>query len=259
MSSPSRFAHPGTFRATPFLICVAELVSLAGCNNTCFVGVINPPNNSLTVSTGNPPPVCSLARPMAAVKAVAHLARTCTDCSNSRHVTRVHLLLSGMELHPGAVAEDNSPEWQELAPDWARQPKEVDLRGDPTSSDLSPPLNVTGQIAAGSYYQLRLRLAQSSSQHAEQLHGESHCSSVEESCIVTTDGSVHPLQTPDGQPYLRVEAMSPIDLRTDQPNRLRIELRLEWVLQIPSNGVLGVTPLLRGRVIIDPSAASDSF
>ena len=111
MSSPSRFADPGSSRVTPFLVFVVVFVIVAGCNNTCFVGVINPPNNSLIVSTGNPPPACALARPMAAVEVVAHLARTCADCSNSRQVTLLHLLLSGMELHAGTVADENSPEW----------------------------------------------------------------------------------------------------------------------------------------------------
>jgi hypothetical protein len=53
-----------------------------------------------------------------------------------------------------------------------------------------------------------------------------------------------------------VEATSPIDLRTDQPNLLRIELRPEWALQNPSNGFLDLTPLLRGRVAIEPSSAA---
>jgi hypothetical protein len=79
---------------------------------------------------------------------------------------------------------------------------------------------------------------------------------VDASCVVTADGNFHPLQTLDGHPYLRVEATSPIDLRTDQPNLLRIELRPEWALQNPSNGFLDLTPLLRGRVAIEPSSAA---
>jgi hypothetical protein len=52
MSFPSKFAHPGTFPATPFLICAVLLVTVAGCNS-CFVGVSNPTNNSPIVPVGN--------------------------------------------------------------------------------------------------------------------------------------------------------------------------------------------------------------
>jgi Domain of unknown function (DUF4382) len=261
MSFPSKFAHPGTFPVTPFLICAVLLVNVAGCN-ACFVGVSNPINNSPTVTTvnGNPLPAClPLPPPTIAVKAVAHLVQACADCSASLQVTHVHLLLSGMELHPGADADENSPEWQELAPDWVRQPQWLDLLDDPLSNDVAVPLNVTGQIPAGTYYQLRLRLAQPSSQHVGELSAESHCSLAGASCVVTADGSFQSLQTFDGHPYIRVEATFPIDLRTDQSNLLRIELRPEWAPQILPTGVLDEMPLLRGHVVVESSSATNSF
>jgi hypothetical protein len=56
-----------------------------------------------------------------------------------------------------------------------------------------------------------------------------------------------------------VEATSPIDLHTDQPNLLRIELRSEWALQNPSNGFLDLMPLLRGHVAIEPLPQQGPF
>lgn len=256
-----RFEHSGTFHVTLCLICAVLLVIPVGCGNTCFAGFFNPNNNSnsSTVFVGGVPPSCSLPRPTIAVKAAAHLVHACTGCSASRQVTHLHLLLSGLELHPAAVADEDSPEWQELAPDWALHPQWVDFVEDPASNDPALSSIVTSQIPAGTYYQLRLHLAQPSSQHVEQLHAESHCSSVEASCVVTADGSFHSVQTLEGHPYLRVEATFPIDLRGDQPNLLRIEFRPEWALQFSSTGVRDVLPLLRGRVVIEPSAATDSF
>src|SRR5271165_714586 len=169
MSSPSQFTDNGTFRVMLSLPCVLLLGIVAGCNNSCFVGVINPPNNTLMVSINNLPPACSLAQPKVAVKVVAHLAQACSFCSSSRQVTQVHLLLSGMELHPSAVADEDSSDWRELVPDWARQPQWVDLGDDLASSAVALPLNGTEQISAGTYYQLRLRIAHPSSQHTEQL------------------------------------------------------------------------------------------
>jgi len=258
---PSKFSQPGIFRITTFLIC-SEILFLvfivAGCNS-CFLGVINSSNNPPMVITGNPPLACSQLQPVAHVNAIAHLAQACTGCSTSRQVTHVHLLLSGIELHPDDVTVENSPEWQELAPDWARQPQWIDLGVDPNLNDAALPLNLTGQISAGTYHQLRLRFAQPSSHHAEEPRAESPCSSVDGSCVVTADGNFHPLQTLNGHPYLRVEAASPIDLHPDRPNLLRIELRSEWALQNPSNGILDLTPLLRGHVAIEPSSAAGPF
>jgi hypothetical protein len=164
-----------------------------------------------------------------------------------------------MELHPGAVADENSSEWQELAPDWARRPQWVDLLEDSASSDAAVPLNVTGHIPAGTYYQLRLHLSQPSSQRVEELSGESHCSLAGASCVVTADGSWHLLQTLDGHGYIDVEGTFPIDLRADQSNQLRIELRPEWVPHLLPTGVLDDMPLLRGHVVIESSSATDSF
>jgi hypothetical protein len=256
-----RFEHSSTFRVTLFLICAVLLVVPVGCGNTCFAGFFNSNNNSnsSTVLVGGVSPSCSVPRSTIAVKTAAHLAHTCTGCSASRQVTHLHLLLSGLELHPAAVADENSPEWQELAPDWALHPQWVDLVEDPASNDATFPPIVTSQISAGTYYQLRLHLAQPPSQRVQQLQAESHCSSVETSCVVTADGTFHSLPTLEGDPYLHVESTFPIDLRGDQPNLLRIEFRPEWALQFSSTGVLDVLPLLRGRVFISPSPTTDSF
>jgi hypothetical protein len=246
---------------TLFLMCAVLLVIPAGCGNTCFVGFFNSNDNSnsSTVLVGGVSSSCSLPRTTTAVKAAAHLVHACTDCSASRQVTHLHLLLSGLELHSAAVADENSPEWQELAPDWALHPQWVDLLEDPASNDAALSPIVTSPIPAGTYYQLRLHLAQPSSQRVEQPHAESHCSLVEASCVVAADGTFHSLQTLESHPYLRVEGNFPIDLRGDQPHLLHIELRPEWVLQFSSRGILDVLPLLRGRVVIDPPGATDSF
>jgi hypothetical protein len=256
-----RFEHFSIYPVTLFLMCAVLLIIPVGCGNTCFAGFFNSNNNSnsSTVLVGGVSPSCSLPRSMIVVKAAAHLVHACSGCSASRQVTQLHLLLSGLELHPAAVADENSPEWQELAPDWALHPQWVDLVEDPASNDATLSPIVTGQISAGTYYQVRLHLAQPSSQGVEQLQAESHCSSVEAICVVTADGGFHSLQTLEGHPYLRVEATLPIDLRGDQPNLLRIEFRPESALGFSSTGVLDVLPQLHGRVVLESSPATDSF
>ena len=255
----SRFELRRISRVTLFLLCFVLSVIATGCGNNCFGGFFNPYNNTPGVPTSNLTFTCSQLRPTTAVKTVAHLVQACADCFDSRQITHLHLLLSGIELHPSAVADENSPEWQELAPDWARHPQWVDLVEDAAAKDavLSP--IVTGQIPAGTYYLLRLHLAQQLPQHVEKMDTENPCSSTDAGCVVTADGGLHSLQMFDGHPYLRVEATSPIELRSDQPNLLRIELRPEWGLQVSSTGVLDVLPLLRGRVLVESIPATDSL
>jgi hypothetical protein len=257
MFGRSRFEDPSSFRVTLSLLCVGVFLITAGCGNNCFGGFFNGNNNSSTTIIGFAPPSCSRLSPTIAVKTVAHLAHACTSCSASRQVIHLHLLLSGIELHPSVVADENSPDWQELAPDWALHPQWIDLVEDSNSNQTALSPIVTGQIPARTYYQLRLHLAESSPQSLEQSRGENHCSSDGAGCVVTADGGSYPLQTYEDHSYLRVEATSPIDFGGNQSNLLRIELHPEWALQVSSTGVLDVLPLLRGRVVIEPSPATD--
>jgi len=201
---------------------------------------------------GNVSTSCSLPHPTIAVKTVAHLAHACAGCSGSHQVTRVHLLLSGIELHQAAVANESSPECRSLLRTWPG------TRNGSTLSKIavrmmSPFLRiVTGQISPEIYNQIRLRLAAPSFQLVDQP-----CSSLDAGCVVAADGSSYPLQTIEGHPYLRIEVMVPIDLRTDQSILLRIEFRPDWALQVSSTGVRDVLPLLRGRVAIEPVPATD--
>jgi hypothetical protein len=220
---------------------------------------LNSNSNSSTVLVGGVSSSCSLPRSKTAVKAAVHLVHACTGCSTSHQVTHLHLLLSALEVHPAAVADENSPEWQELAPDWALRPQWVDLVDDSDSNDAALSPIVTSQIPAGTYYQPRLHLAQPSSQGVEQPHAECRGSSVGVGCVVTADGASHSLQTLEGHPYLPVEATFPIDLRGDQSNLLHIEFQPEWVLQFSSSGILDVRPLLRSQVVMERSGGTDSF
>jgi hypothetical protein len=163
-----------------------------------------------------------------------------------------------MELHSGTVADENSPEWQELVPDWARQPQWVDVFEDSAANEVALPLNMPIQISAGTYRQFRFRFAQLSALHAE-LQEEGHCLPVGASCLVTADGNSHPLQTLDGSPFFRLRVAAPIDLGANQPNQLRVEIRPEWALHVPSVGVLDLMPVLAGDVLRQPTLAMDSF
>jgi hypothetical protein len=224
MRHPSRFAGNVLIRSNVFCGCTILLLSLTGCGNTCFVGVVNAPNSGVLVVGGNPPPACSLNQPMAAVRVSAVLASRCTNCSNTLQPASEPVLISGIELHPGAVADENSPEWQEVAPELAQQPKRVDLVEASASNGSVALLDVNGKIATGKYYQLRLRLAEASS---------------------------------SSQRYIAVQIAAPLEIRAGQSNQLHIELRPDWAMKNPSAGVVDFVPVLGGRVVNETSGGED--
>lgn len=222
---------------------------LAGCyGTTCFVGVINPPNNSLTITTGNNPSTCVVPQVQSTVEVVAQLAPACEGCSSSRQISRVHLLLTGIQLHPSAVADENSPEWEEMAPNLAQEPLRIELKENSAAESLISSARVSGMIPAGTYYQVRLRLADPSSTANTPLLGNNPCGSSGGSCVFAADGTSHPLHTLDGPVYLRIAVASPLEVHAGQENILHLELSPEWLLQNSSTGAVEVAPLLHGRM-----------
>ncbi len=259
MAYPVFFAKLFSARVNTSFLPLSVFLFIAGCNSsTCFVGIINPPNNSFKVNTGNLPSVCSGLQMPAAMIITAQLAPVCTGCSATRQVSGVELSVSGVELHSGAVVDENSPDWQEIAPNLSLEPLQLKLQQHPASGTLALPAAIMGQIPAGTYYQLRLRLADPTSLQAMQLPAKNSCGAAGANCLFTASGDVHTLRSLGGSLYLRVVVSSPIDVRAGQPNLLRIELGPEWLLQNSSTGATEVAPLLRGRILSEtvPSTGS---
>ena len=264
MTYPSVFAKSLSTCAILWFIAAFMFLPIAGCNSdTCFVGVINAPNSGVVIGTGNLPAVCSGLQTPAAMSVTVQLPPVCTGCSATRQVSSVHLTVSGIEMHPGMVADENSPDWQEIAPEAAKHPVQLalqlELPKDPASSGAVMATTISGRIPAGRYYQLRLRLVDLASSQSMQLSAKNSCGAAGASCLVTKDGELHALRTLDGTQYLRVAISSPIDVHAGQPNPLRIELSPEWLLQNSSSGVVEVAPLLRGHLVSKTSAATGSL
>lgn len=249
MTRPAVFARFRSSRTILLLSLASALIFFAGCSgDTCLVGVINGPNSGGVITTENGSPVCPGMLP-AAVNLTAQLAPACTGCSTTQQVSSVHLAVSGVELHPGVIADENSADWQEIAPDLARHPVQLELSQNLTSINPAQPAAVSGRIPSGMYYQLRLRLADPSSPQAMQLSAMHPCDLPGASCLATADGARQPVRTLDGTSYLHVAMTSPIDVRAGQPNRLHLEFNPEWLLQYSSTGAIEAAPLLHGRIL----------
>ena len=248
------------FRKTFGFLALFLFLVLAGCNSdTCFVGVINAPGTGVAVGTGNLPSVCSGLQTPVAMSLAVQLAPVCTGCSATRQVSSLHLTVIGVELHPGAAADENSPDWQEIAPNLARAPLELDLMQHAASDSVAAHAEIPGHLPAGRYYQLRLRLLDDASSQSVHLPANHFCHASGSSCAITASGDIHALQSIDGAHYMRVEVSSPIEVRAGQPNTLRMELSPEWTLQKSSSGAMEAAPLLRGRIVDESTSSTESF
>jgi hypothetical protein len=133
--------------------------------------------------------------------------------------------LRGVEAHPSAVAGEDSPGWQELAPQLGQQPVQVDLMASQAASQGSG-LRGEAVVPAGIYRQLRLRLLPNQPAANDPPAGRSSprqaaaiptagadpapttnaCGSAGWNCIVTADGRVRPLAFEGASPELRIAA-----------------------------------------------------
>jgi hypothetical protein len=174
-------------------LCVVILfaAALTGCGNSCFAGFSN---NGLGViiKAGNPPPACSLTQGTGTMQVVAVKSAVCESCPATTRMRHVFVTLQGIQLHSSAIAEANSPDWLEIAPQLANEPRQIDLMGGPAAETLVE----RAAVPAGTYHQLRLLCPRDSDGYAGKLLPENACGEASHNCVVMADGRVQPLGWP---------------------------------------------------------------
>ncbi len=134
-SSPKLETHPVLAVFAIGLILASVAVAVVSCgSNTSAPGS---GMGSATVSLSDPP---SCAAP-------------------SGDFSHVYITIRSVQAHISATADDNSPGWQELAPQLVLQPAQVDLLNLPASGAcLLAQLGSTSSLPVGDYQQIRLLL-----------------------------------------------------------------------------------------------------
>jgi len=179
-------------------------VGFAGCGNSCFVGFSNNGNGGVIVKAGNPGPTCSLSRANGTMNAVALKSSVCETCVPATRVEHVFVTLRSIQLRPIASDDTNSPDWVELAPHFANEPRHIDLMG----NSVPVILVQSAIVPAGSYREVRLQFFLGSPTSAEELSTENACGETRWNCIVMADGHVEPLRLPGGVPELLIPFQS---------------------------------------------------
>jgi hypothetical protein len=130
------------------------------------------------------------------------------------NVQHIFVTLRGIEVHPDVVADKDSPDWQELAPNLSTHPVQLDLLAPSAPVTPSAPLSMTGDsgslglpagaiveatVPAEEYRQLRLRLLPRNPSSDDPVPESNACGDVGWNCIVFADRSVQPLEFPPSE------------------------------------------------------------
>src|SRR5258708_16091346 len=89
--------------------------------------------------------------------------------------------------------DDNSSGWQELAPQLASQPMQIDLFSTPQTNCVLAQLG-SASLPVGSYQQIRLLLVSNSPAAGAATPASNACAGNGFNCVVLKDNSVHELQ-----------------------------------------------------------------
>ena len=171
-----------------FFVALLFCLSFAGCDNFCFIFVSNPSGGAIAIGSTTCPP--NKANGTVHLRFTSSVMPAAGDWPSS--VQHIFVTLQGIEANRSAMADDDSPDWQELAPQLATVPIQLDLVAHNSDSCESNVLSdVT--VPADTYRQIRLRLSSGLAETNEPIPQENGCGSIGFNCIVKADGGTRAL------------------------------------------------------------------
>jgi hypothetical protein len=165
----------------------------------------------------------------------------------------VYVTIRSVQAHTSATADDNTPGWQELAPQLNTQPMQIDLFAAGQTACLLTTLGSNTALPAGTYQQIRLLLVENDGGSGP-LPAMNACGDQGFNCAVLQDGSVHELQLssqantglkiPPGQ----VEG-GPITVKAGQDIDLNIDFNACASIIQQGNGKFRLKPVLTAEQV----------
>jgi hypothetical protein len=226
------------------------VAGLTGCN-TCVTFTSNPPMGTLGIVSSDPKPVCMLPKVTSAVRLHMSAEPVCSSCGGSGHVQHIFLAIRSIELNSSATASDDSSDWQELLPAGIEQnPAQIDLMEGMADQAVQAPFGKAALVPAGIYRQLRLRLVPSQPAVVDRLPEKNACGRGTFNCIVTADGTIHPLQIDPASSALQITADNmegaALPFLPDTDTDLIIEWKLVWEWSSSADDGIRLFPTLAG-------------
>ena len=249
---------PFSFRTIFCCAVIFLAVGLSGCGDSCYAGYSINGNGGLIVVAGNPPPACSLSPVNGTMRIVALKSPVCKSCMLATRVEHFFVTLQGVQLLPLSGDDTNSADWHELAPQLAKEPRQIDLMG----NSLPVILQESTTVVAGSYREVRLQFVSGSLMNAGILPSENACGEALWNCIVMADGHVQPLRLPtDGSelliPSQNVES-GPFVVLPDTVMELRLSLESYPRAYFSSMEGWALQNILTGHATVVPQHSMDA-
>jgi hypothetical protein len=107
--------------------------------------------------------------------------------------THVYVTVRSVQAHISATADDSSSGWQELAPQLASAPMQIDLFSKPQTTCILAQLG-SASLPAGSYQQIRLLLVSNTPGASDAVPSNNACAGNGFNCVVLEDTTIHELQ-----------------------------------------------------------------
>jgi hypothetical protein len=105
----------------------------------------------------------------------------------------VYITVRSVQAHIDPNANDNSAGWQELAPQLANQPMQVDLFSETQTNCVLAQLG-SASLPVGSYQQIRLLLVSNNPSAGAATPASNACAGNGYNCAVMSDGTIHELE-----------------------------------------------------------------
>ncbi len=199
-------ASSGHLEIVAVIVLLAAAMALLNCGNSRFEFRLNPPTGTVSVSISDPP---SCAVPNGPFE-------------------HVYITIRSVQAHISSNADDNSPGWQELAPQLVSQPVQVDLLGAAKNGCVLAQLGSNTPLPVGDYQQIRLLLVSNNPGSGAPVLASNACGTQGFNCAVLSDESVQELELssqantglkiPPGQIVggpIRVESGKHVDINID--------------------------------------------
>jgi len=106
--------------------------------------------------------------------------------------THVFITVRSVQVHISATADDSTPGWQEIAPQLASAPMQIDLFA-PTQTNCILAQLGSASLPVGSYQQIRLLLLSNAPAASAAIPANNACAGNGFNCVELSDNSIHQL------------------------------------------------------------------
>ena len=171
------------------------------------------------------------------------------SCKNPNgNFQHVYITVRSVQAHIDPAATDSSSGWQELAPQLASKPMQIDLFSDTQTNCVLAQLG-SASLPVGSYQQIRLMLVSNSPAASDAVPSSNVCAGNGYNCVVLNDSTIHELNlSSQSNTGLKIPpgqiVGGPIQVTAGQSVDLNIDFNACYSIVLQGNGQYRLKPVL---------------